>query len=102
MDVDVVDVAERERYEAQSDGLVAGVLEYRDHGQIRELVHTEVAGEFEGEGVGATLARSALDGLRAEGRHARPTCVFVAEWILRHQDYLDVVEPDAQARVTTR
>ncbi|MBW1603221.1 N-acetyltransferase [Streptomyces sp. JJ66] len=100
MDVDVVDVAGRGRYEAQSEGLVAGFLEYRDHGQVRELTHTEVEQEFEGEGVGSTLARAALEDVRSRGGHVRPTCGFVAEWIKRHQDYLDVVEPDTQSRVT--
>jgi uncharacterized protein len=97
--VEVRDVPEQSRYEAVIDGTLAGVIDYRDAGHDRALLHTNVFDEFEGKGVGGSLARAALDDLRAKGMKVRPFCSFVAGWIRRHPDYLDVVADGYQDRV---
>ena len=92
-EIDVVRNEQRHRYEALLDGEVAGFMTYRLGDGTIELVHTEVDDRFEGEGVGSTLARDVLDGIRREGgRRVIPSCPFVAEWIDRHPDYADLVE----------
>jgi predicted GNAT family acetyltransferase len=50
-----------------------------------------VAPEFEGEGVGSALVRTALDDWRKEGRRVLPLCPFAKGWIERHPEYADLV-----------
>jgi hypothetical protein len=100
MDIEVRDVPERQRYEATVNGVVAGFISYGGGHRERIFRHTEVAGDFEGKGVGGALARAALDDLRARGLRVRPLCPFVAAWIGRHPEYLDLVVEDYRSRVT--
>ena len=42
--------------------------------------------------MGSTLARVALDEVRADGtRTVRPLCPFIKAWIDKHPDYADLV-----------
>ncbi|GAA4677837.1 GNAT family N-acetyltransferase [Streptomyces chumphonensis] len=91
MDVDVVNATGPHRFEARLGERITGVVAYRDRGRVRELIHTEVDAEFEGQGVASDLTRGALDSIRAEGRLVRPTCPYVTGWLSRHQDYQDLV-----------
>jgi predicted GNAT family acetyltransferase len=100
VDVVVRDAPERERYEAWAGERLAGFLEYIREGDSLELIHTEVEPEFEGQGVGAALARSAMDEARAAGLRVNPQCPFVARWIARHPEYLDLVPEQWQGRIT--
>ena len=52
--------------------------------------HTEVEPAFEGKGVGAALARAALDDARERNLTVIATCPFVAGWMRRHPEYHDV------------
>ena len=91
-DVDVRNNPEQNRYEAWLDGELAGFAEYglRDHAIV--FTHTEVGDRFEGKGVGSSLARGALDDVRAQGdRDVVPLCPFIRGWIEKHPDYLDLV-----------
>jgi predicted GNAT family acetyltransferase len=91
MDVEVTDSPERSRYEATVDGSPAGFAAYRLLGERLVLTHTEVDPDREGQGVGAALARGALDDARERGLMVQPMCPFVAGWIERHPDYADLV-----------
>ena len=83
--------AER-RYEAYVDGEPAGFAAYRLTPGTIVLSHTEVDDAFEGHGVGSSLARGALDDLRADGsRRVKPLCPFIKAWIDDHPDYADLV-----------
>lgn len=95
MDDRVVDNPQAQRFELYLGEEKAGVLEYDLDGDRLELLHTEVPPRFEGQGLGGTLARHALDDARRHGRHVLPHCEFVRDWIAKHPDYLDLVpEPD--------
>lgn len=88
MDLTVVDVPERERFEARDDaGVVAGALTYQLTGSIVAFTHTEVAPEFERQGVGSALARAAMDDARAKGRTVVPICPFLSGWLDKHREY---------------
>ncbi|MEU4555478.1 hypothetical protein EV382_2789 [Micromonospora violae] len=93
MAVRVSDVPEARRYEARVDGesMVAGVAQYIRTTELIALVHTEVSPEYEGKGVGAALARTALDEARAANLLVLATCPFIAGWIARHPEYQDLV-----------
>jgi predicted GNAT family acetyltransferase len=98
--IKVRDVPERNRYEAVIDDTVAGFIEYTVANGDRAFTHTEVSDAFEGKGVGSALAKGALEDLRARQLKVRPFCPFVAGWIKRHQDYLELVADGYRDRVT--
>jgi uncharacterized protein len=97
--VEVKDVSERDRYEAWVGEDLAGFLDYGRHGRTLVLFHTEVDERFEGLGVGSQLVRSVLDQARADGLEVNPRCPFVARWIAKHPEYLDVVPEQWRDRV---
>jgi predicted GNAT family acetyltransferase len=91
-DIEVRDNPSESRYEAWLDGELAGIAVYETDDSTIVFTHTEVADAFEGEGIGSTLAREALDAVRAEGRRdVVPRCPFIKEWIDRHPDYQDLL-----------
>lgn len=90
-EITVSDAPERSRYEVFVDGERAGFAVYRDEARTRVFTHTEIAGEYEGRGVGSALAREALDDARATGRPVVPRCPFIARYIERHTEYADLL-----------
>jgi predicted GNAT family acetyltransferase len=91
-DVQVSNNPEESRYEAWLEGELAGYSEYElDEGRI-VFTHTVVEDAYEGRGVGSTLARKALDDVRADGsRRVVPRCPFIKAWIEKHPDYRELV-----------
>ncbi|MGN9778032.1 GNAT family N-acetyltransferase [Micromonospora sp. H33] len=88
----MTDVPERERFEARDEtGATAGLVTYQLTGNIIVYTHTEVAPEFEGQGVGSTLARAVMDDARAKQRTVVPICPFLSEWLGKHPEYDDIV-----------
>ena len=89
--IEVVDLPERHRFEARSNGEVAGIAQYlRRPGRVI-FTHTEVLPAFEGHGVGSVLTKGALDAMRADGARVEPRCPFIAAYIRRHKVYADLV-----------
>jgi predicted GNAT family acetyltransferase len=78
------------RFEARTEHGVAH-LKYIARGDVLDLVHTEVPEEAEGQGIGAALAKAALDHARSEGMKVIPSCPFVRTYIKRHGEYADLV-----------
>jgi uncharacterized protein len=95
----VQDNPEQSRYELFEGGELAGFSEYdRSEGQIA-LKHTEVDDQFEGRGLGSTLAREVLDAARSDGLAVLPHCPFMAGYIREHQDdYLDLVPEERREK----
>jgi predicted GNAT family acetyltransferase len=89
--VNVTDHPNELRYEIEVDSEVAGFLMYRREPDVLELVHTDVAPKWEGQGVGAALVKGALDDVRARGLKIRPYCPFVVAYLRRHPEYEDLV-----------
>lgn len=98
MKTEVVDRPEKHRYEVLADGEVAGFAQYQlSPGEI-QFIHTEIAGAYEGKGLGSVLVRQALDDARGRGLAVLPLCPFVRAWISRHGDYLDLVPAEARQK----
>jgi predicted GNAT family acetyltransferase len=89
--VDVVDNPDEQRFEARVDGGLAGLLYYRERPGRLVLVHTEVAEEFEGHGVGGRLVAGALDDIRERGLTVTTLCPFAAGYVEKHPEYADLV-----------
>jgi predicted GNAT family acetyltransferase len=88
----VADAPERERFEARDEtGTLAGIVTYQLTGSIVAYTHTEVVAEFEGQGVGSTLARAVMDDARARGRTVVPICPFLSGWLGKHPEYDAIV-----------
>jgi predicted GNAT family acetyltransferase len=94
--VSVRDNPEAHRYEVTVDGRVAGFVLYRRrHPRQTVLVHTEIDEAFEGEGLGSVLAAGALDDIRVNAGSVVPACPFIARFIARHHEYMDLVVDDS-------
>ncbi|WP_433326898.1 GNAT family N-acetyltransferase [Spirillospora sp. CA-294931] len=91
MSIEIIDVPEKSRYEANVDGARAGFAAYRKEGGRVVFTHTEVDEAYGGQGVGGALARGALDDARAKGLSVVPECHFIKSWIDKHPDYADLV-----------
>lgn len=89
----VADNPAASRFEITLDGELGGFAEYqRRDGEI-EFTHTVIDDAFEGQGLGSTLVRAALDTARGDGVLVVATCPFVKKYIERHPEYADLLAP---------
>jgi uncharacterized protein len=95
----VRDDQDANRYEITADGTMAGFARYVRRGGRTIFVHTEIDSSFEGQGLGSTLVRAALDTERAAGTPVVPLCPFVCSYIERHDEYADLVDQDLLAQI---
>ncbi len=85
MDRDVVNNAERKRYELHADGGLA-VAYYEPRGQALAFTHTVVPERLQGHGVASILIKGALADVRERGFKVIAECPFVAAYIDRHPE----------------
>ncbi|WP_421367958.1 N-acetyltransferase [Agrobacterium tumefaciens] len=55
------------------------------------LIHPEVPFEYTGNGVGSRLAEAAFMSIRQSDRKAAVRCEFMAEYLIRHSKYHDII-----------
>ena len=94
MTITITNHPEKHRYEAAIDGQLAGYCEYNLLSNAVMFTHTEVLPAFEGQGVGSAIARHVLDEARAQGTPVIPACQFIAGYIRKHAEYLDLVSDE--------
>jgi NAD+ kinase len=87
----VVDSFEQSRYEVLLGGELAGVLNYRRHGDRVELAHTEIDQAFQGQGLAGRLAGAALADARGRATPVVVTCPYVAGYVERHPEFNDLI-----------
>lgn len=69
----------------------------------RIFFHTEVDDAYQGQGLAARLAESALDETLADGKRIVPICSYIAGYVRRHPEYAQHVdEPTAEHRAAVR
>lgn len=90
-DVVALDNPAAGRYELFVSGTLAGLATYVLSDDTMTIPHTEVQPRFEGQGLGARLAKFALDDARRRGLRVVPRCPFIAAYIERHSEYADLV-----------
>ena len=83
----VVDNPEASRYELTIDGVPAGFVEYRMHGDTMVMPYIEIDPAFGGRGFGGRLTQAALDDARSRGLTVEPTCPFIVAWVREHPEY---------------
>lgn len=98
----VVHVPERSRWEVRVGDQVAGFTEYFVKDDRFVFFHTEIDDEFDGRGLGSTLARRALDEVRSTETMLVPICPFIRGWIERHPAYADLVDEAMLAEFDAR
>jgi len=85
---------EQHRYEAFDDAVLVGYSEYNLLSDSIMFTHMEVLPEHEGEGAGGFLAAEALADARRQGRYVIPACPFIAEYLRKNREYMDLVKPE--------
>jgi uncharacterized protein len=97
-EISVADIPAQNRYVIDVDGRPSGSVTYRlGDGQIA-LLHAEVDYSMRNRGIASRLVEFALDDARARGLSVLPYCPFVRDYIEQHDEYLNLVPLDVQAR----
>ena len=91
MDITVVDVPERGRFEIRDGDRVVGFASYHVDGGLMTLPHTEVDPARGGQGLGTQLVQGVLTAARERHLHVLPYCSFVRKYLLEHPEDLDLV-----------
>jgi predicted GNAT family acetyltransferase len=94
MDITVVDVPERGRFEVRADGRVVGLASYHVDKDIMTLPHTEIDPSLGGRGLGKALVREVLAAARERHLHVLPYCSFVRHYLHEHPEDIDLVAED--------
>jgi predicted GNAT family acetyltransferase len=80
------------RYELWLDGVMRGFAQYRDSGERRVFLHTEIEQGFEGRGLASELVRFALDDVRGKGKRIVARCPMVSAYVGKHHDWDDLID----------
>lgn len=99
-DVAITDAPDRNRFEITVAGKLAGYAEYRLRPGRVVLTHTEVDDAYQGHGLAAVLARAALDAVRDRGLQVTPVCPYIAGYIRRHPEYVELVDREHRQLVS--
>jgi predicted GNAT family acetyltransferase len=86
------------QFELCVGGELVVLLQYRLRPPSYALDHTETQPGFEGRGFASELVRAVLDLIRAKGGMVRPYCPYVAAYLRKHPEYLDLVTPADRER----
>jgi uncharacterized protein len=97
MDITVVDVPARGRFEIRSDDRVIGLASYHVDGDVMTLPHTEIDPSMGGRGLGTTLVREVLAAARSRQLHVLPYCSFIRKYLLDHPEDIDLVAEEDRA-----
>ena len=87
----VIHNASASRFETRVDGQLC-VADYRLAGKAMSMTHTYVPPALEGRGIAAALVAAALAHARREGWRVRPLCSYVARYMQRHAETLDLLD----------
>ena len=90
--ITVTHLPEASRFQARIEQQLA-LCEYRRHGDIVAFTHTEVPPALEGQGIAGALVAAALAWCRDEGLRVQPLCSYVALYMRRHPETLDLMAP---------
>ncbi|MCU1581967.1 MAG: uncharacterized protein QOD27_1755 [Microbacteriaceae bacterium] len=81
----------RRRYELLLGRERVGFIQYRDEGEVRIFLHTEIEPDYEGHGLATQLIEWALNDARSLGKKVRPDCPTVAAYFAKHPELDDLV-----------
>ncbi|KGH47438.1 MULTISPECIES: GNAT family N-acetyltransferase [Modestobacter] len=91
MEITVVDVPERGRFEIRDGERVVGLASYHVDQGVMTLPHTEIDPTMGGRGLGTQLVSAVLTAARERGLHVLPYCSFIRKYLVDHPEQLDLV-----------
>jgi predicted GNAT family acetyltransferase len=91
MEEEFLDNKEKKQYELRLEAGTARLEYIRAKDDKIYLTHTEVPKKLEGKGIGSKIVKYALDDIRSSGLTLIPLCPFVALYLKRHPEYMDLV-----------
>ena len=91
MDITVVDVPERGRFEIKDGDRVVGLASYHVDDDVMTLPHTEIDPAMGGRGLGTRLVAEVLTAARERQLHVLPYCSFIRKYLVEHPEDLDLV-----------
>lgn len=74
------------RFELTKNGHLALVAYQLSDKETMDIYHTEVPEAIEGQGIGSSLIKAALDYARRHHYRIIPTCPFAKAYLLSHPD----------------
>ncbi|PZF09971.1 N-acetyltransferase [Curtobacterium sp. MCPF17_011] len=89
----VVHQSNEHRYVALLDGREVGLTQYTPQEGHRTFIHTEVARDVEGNGVGGALVSEALRSVVDDGLRIVAVCPFVAHFVATHPEFQRYTDP---------
>lgn len=99
MTVSVQDNPTAGRFEVHVDGELAGFADYERSTRSLLLTHTEVDEAFGGRGLAGELAATAFAQARDQGLAVLPRCAYMARYVGKHPELLDLVPQDRRAEL---
>lgn len=84
---------EDERFTIAVEDKPVGLTEYVDRDGQRIFPHTQVDDAFEGRGLATILIGEALQKTRDAGLRIVAVCPMVANYVEKHDEYSDAVDP---------
>ena len=87
-------------YDAVLDGRVVGMIVYERVASRLMIRHTIVDPALRGLGVGTTLAKAALDDVRASGLTLTNYCSFIGGFLEANPEYRDLVDAQLPGTAT--
>jgi predicted GNAT family acetyltransferase len=91
MEITVVDVPERGRFEIRDGDRAVGLASYHVDDGLMTLPHTEIDPALGGRGLGTQLVGAVLAAARERQLHVLPYCSFIRKYLLDHPEELDLV-----------
>lgn len=85
-------------YEILVDGAVVGFAEYEVDGDTVTAPHTEVDPGHGGKGYAGKIVEQLLADAKSAGQDVLPVCPYVASYIGKHPEYLELVPEEQRAR----
>jgi predicted GNAT family acetyltransferase len=85
--------AEADRFIISVDGQRVGLADFSDRNGQRSFFHTETSPEFQGRGLATILVAEAVAATRDAGLRITAPCWMVAEYLAKHREYDDIVDP---------
>ena len=82
------------RFEAEAEGRVACVLDYRREGNSVAILHTRTMSGFERRGIATRLVEHVLRDAAALELSVLPYCWFVGDVMRREPEFADLVPSD--------
>ena len=77
---------DKHRFEMHVDGESA-IINYRQSGNVVNLIHTEVPESLEGQGVAAALVQKTLEYLEEHHLTMVPSCSYVQHFLQEHPEW---------------